>query len=102
MLGTVLAKGVTGFIRQNSKGVAQLTGLPEQALIQAVNASPQEDSLSRVSESDNPQLEPVLAHLKEVLGMIDPQYLEPFIRIITRFAQDNSLIIKVNNDLEKA
>lgn len=101
VLGNVLAKGVTGFIRQNSKGVSQLTGLPEQALIQAINTSPQEESVSNISENDNPEMEPVIAHLKEVLKMIDPKYLESFIGIITRFAHDNSLIIKVNNDLEK-
>lgn len=101
ILGNVLAKGVTGFIRQNSKGVSQLTGLPEQALMQAMNAPGQEEKEGSISENSQPEMEPVIAHLKEVLQMIDPQYLEPFIQINAHFARDNSLITKVNDDLKK-
>jgi phage host-nuclease inhibitor protein Gam len=96
LIGELIGKGLTGFVKQNIGTVAKLSGMPPEVLAEAISPTRQGAETSQIMEEEtDPQLEALMSQIKSAIRRMDEQYIQPFIQIVGAVAQDNSLVLKL-------
>ncbi len=95
LIGELIGKGLTGFMRQNIGTVAKLSGMPPEILTEALNSPASGGSSSHIEEETDSQLESLMMQIKAIISSMDTSYVQPFIQLIGAIAQNNSLVLKL-------
>ena len=103
LIGELIGKGLSGFVRQNIGAVAKLSGMPQEVLSDALNnasTQPATGGKSQITEEDtDPQLEALMQQIRTIIKGMDQAYIQPFIKVIASIAEDNSIVLKLVDEI---